>query len=61
MFHRDTRFNERDGAGPTGHLTEFQNRKSVALPLEKFNDEIELATCSFVLGELYFVNVNFIK
>jgi hypothetical protein len=62
MFHRDTRYNERDTlSNKTGHMTEFQAKESVELPLKKFNDEIELAVCSFVLGELYFLNVNFLK
>jgi hypothetical protein len=61
MFHRDTRYNEKDTFGKTGHMTEFQDRFNVELPLRKFNDEIELAMCGFVLGELYFVNTNFLK
>ncbi len=60
LYHRDTRFYMHDGTGETGHLTEFQSKNSVKIELTSFQNEIEMADFMFSMGELYFVNLNFL-
>jgi hypothetical protein len=54
LFRRDHRF------FISLSQTEWQ-MKSFMLDIKKFKDEIELATVLFTYGELYFVNINFLK
>jgi hypothetical protein len=61
MFHRDTRFYMQEEAGPTGWIIEFQNPKGFLLEVTKFKNELEIAEYMFNMGELYFVNLNFLE
>ncbi|CAF0955903.1 unnamed protein product [Brachionus calyciflorus] len=62
LFYRSTRFFKGDTFGaPTGHLTEFQNPNGWKLDIKQYENEIKLAEFMFTSGELYFVNINFLK
>lgn len=61
LFRRDTRFFKDPTIGPSGYYTEFTNPNGYLLQLKDFKDEIDLANFMFTMGELYFINVNFIK
>ena len=50
-----------DTWGETGHLSEYQNKKGWLLNIQDFKDEVTLITFLISSGELYFVNVNFIR
>ncbi len=61
LFHRNTRFffhmlKDKHGAV----ITEFENPGGYLLQLKHFKDEIELANYMLTMGELYFVNLNFL-
>jgi hypothetical protein len=61
LYFRDTRFYMHERDGPGGYLTEFQLKSSgVAIELASFRDDIELADYIFTMGELYFINLNFV-
>jgi hypothetical protein len=61
LFHRDPRFFIDFPAGPTGVLTEWQRPKGFLLNLNRFKNENDLATVMYTMGELYFVNLNFLS
>jgi hypothetical protein len=61
LFQRNTRFffhtlRRKDGAA----ITEFESPDGYLLQLSHFKDEIELAWYMLTMGELYFVNLNFL-
>jgi hypothetical protein len=64
LYHRESRFYMHDALptswGKTGHLSEFQLRNITAIELASFHDEIEMGGFMFTMGELYFVNMNFL-
>ena len=60
LFHRDTRFFKGDSWGETGHKTEYQNPNGWLLNIKDYKNEVNLATFILSMGELYFVNENFI-
>jgi hypothetical protein len=59
LFRRDAKFYHVFNFGPTGLLTEFQSKASISLA--GFPTEMDLAQFIFTIGELYFVNVNFLN
>jgi hypothetical protein len=62
LYYRDTRFYMHEKFGPTGFMTEFQLKsENVSIELASFRDEIEMADYMFTMGELYFVNLNFLE
>jgi hypothetical protein len=61
LFHRDTRFFQTSHQGPTGHLTEWQKPGGHSINVQKFLNELDLASFMFTTGELYFVNLNFVQ
>ena len=56
LFHRDTRFYSEDGF----LKTEFQEPIEYLVPLRKYKTEISLIDYMVSMGELYFVNINFL-
>jgi hypothetical protein len=61
LYYRDTRFYMHERGGNTGYLTEFQLKHTgVAIELASFRDDIEMADYIFTMGELYFINSNFL-
>jgi hypothetical protein len=61
LFHRDTRFYMHEGDGPTGYMSEFQLRGNVAIEIRHFQDDLDMVDFIFNMGELYFVNLNFLN
>jgi hypothetical protein len=61
MFHRDQRFFCEGPTGPSGILTEWQKPGGYLLNLNRFKNETDLAAALFMMGELYFINGNFLK
>ena len=61
LYRRDTRFYRNDIHKYGAVETEFQNHKTFSLSLEWFEDEIKLIDYMISMGELYFVNRNFLK
>ncbi len=61
LFHRDSRLFLESIRGPTGWLTEWQKTGGFSLNLSLFKNEVELSKFLFTKGELYFVNLNFLK
>lgn len=60
LFHRQTRFYRGDTWAETGHKTEYQNPNGWSFNIKDYKDEITLATFILSMGELYFVNKNYI-
>jgi hypothetical protein len=60
MFRRDTRFYKDYSLQGTGFATEFQNTNGYLLQIKEFKNELILARFMFTIGELYFVNLNFL-
>ena len=62
LFRRDHRFFLGHIREPVGFITEWQRPVSdpFFLDISQFKDENELAQVLFNLGELYFVNINFL-
>lgn len=59
LFHRDTRFYQNIDTREHGFLNEFQAGKE--FDLRKYGaNEMEVIAYMFSMGELYFVNVNFL-
>ncbi len=54
LFRRDQRFFILE------YHSEWQKKSNFNLPLDKFNDEVDLAKFMFLYGELYFINKNFL-
>jgi hypothetical protein len=61
LSHRDQRFFELSDHGPTGYITEWQKNAPHMIDIKKYANELDLATFMFTTGELYFVNLNFLK
>ena len=64
LFHRDHRFfSYPEIYGPLGILSEWHYPKSAPYKLDigKYKSELDLAEHLFTMGELYFVNENFLK
>jgi hypothetical protein len=60
LFHRDPRFFTGNWFGPTGALTEWQKPDGYLLNLTRFTNENDLAVALYTIGELYFINLNFL-
>ena len=64
LFHRDHRFFDLSmKSNPLGFMTEWQYPKSAPYKLDigKFKSELDLAEHLYTMGELYFVNENFLE
>lgn len=60
LFRRDTRFFRGDSFGPTGNIIEYQRLNGWNLNIKNYKNEVILSKFLLSMGELYFINKNFI-